>query len=94
MIKADTMEYSGRKVANVTITNGEKELSLTVDNGAMGGPGPMTRADVRCFSDGKDVTGKVFGVMDNDIVRGEVFTMAKAMNWLQLSVDPYAGEAK
>ena len=90
MIKADTMEYSGRKVANVTITNGEKELSLTVDNGAMGGPGPMTRADVRCFSDGKDVTGKVFGVFDGDTICGDVENMSKAMNWLQLSSDPYA----
>ena len=91
MIKADTMEYSGRKVANVTITNGEKELSLTVDNGAMGGPGPMTRADIQCFSNGNDVTGRVFGVMDGDVVTGEVFTMAKAMNWLQLTTNPYGG---
>ena len=89
MITANTMEYSGRKVANFTITNGQKELSLTVDNGAMGGPGPMTRGDIRCLSNGDDVTGSVFGVMDGDVVRAEVYTMAKAMNWLQLSSDPY-----
>ena len=89
MIKANTMEYSGRKVANFTIANGKKSLSLTVDNGSMGGPGPMTRADVRCFSGDEDVTGKVFGVTQKEIVRGEVTTMAAAMNWLQLSVDPY-----
>ena len=90
MIKANTMEYSGRKVANFTIANGKKSLSLTVDNGAMGG-GPMTRADIRCFNGEDDVTGAVFGVMDGDVVTGEVFTMAKAMNWLQLTTNPYGG---
>lgn len=90
MIKANTMEYSGRKVANFTLTNGKKELSLTVDNGALGG-GPMTRGDIRCLSNGDDVTGSVFGVMDGDVVRAEVYTMAKAMNWLQLTTNPYGG---
>ena len=89
MIEASTMEYGGKKMANFTITNGKKELSLTVDNGSMGAQAAMTRADIRCFSDGEDVTGKVFGVMDHDAVRAEVFTIAKAMNWLQLSSDPY-----
>ncbi len=92
MIKANTMEYSGRKVANFTIANGEKELSLTVDNGALGAQDTMTRADIRCFSKGNDVTGKVFGVFDDDVVRGDVYTMATAMNWLQLSSDPYGGQ--
>ena len=36
MIEASTMEYGGKKMANFTITNGKKELSLTVDNGSMG----------------------------------------------------------
>jgi len=89
MIEASTMAYGDKKMANFTITNGKKELSLTVDNGSMGAQAAMTRADVRCFSDGKDVTGKVFGVMDQDAVRAEVHTMARAMNWLQLSSDPY-----
>tara|TARA_B100000287_G_C20534484_1_gene742169 strand:+ start:490 stop:771 length:282 start_codon:yes stop_codon:yes gene_type:complete len=89
MIEASTMEFGDKKMANFTITNGKKELSLTVDNGSMGAQAAMTRADIRCFSDGEDVTGKVFGVMDHDAVRAEVFTMAKAMNWLQLSSDPY-----
>ena len=89
MIEASVTEYGGKKMANFTITNGKKELSLTVDNGSMGIDHAMTRADVRCFSDGKDVTGKVFGVMDDDAVRAEVYTMARAMNWLQLSSDPY-----
>jgi hypothetical protein len=92
MIKANTMEYSGRKVANFTIANGEKELSLTVDNGAMGAQDTMTRADIRCFSSGKDITGKVFGVFEGDVIRGDVYTMATAMNWLQLSSDPYGGQ--
>jgi len=89
MIEASTMAYGDKKMANFTITNGKKELSLTVDNGSMGAQAAMTRADVRCFSNGEDVTGSVFGVMDGDVVRAEVFTMAKAMNWLQLSSDPY-----
>ena len=88
MIEASVTEYGGKKMANFTITNGKKELSLTVDNGFTESD-MMTRADVRCFSDGEDVTGAVFGVMDSDAVRAEVYTMAKAMNWLQLSSDPY-----
>ena len=51
----------------------------------------MQRADIRCYSNGEDVTGAVFGVMDSDVVTGEVFTMAKAMNWLQLTTNPYGG---
>ena len=47
MITANTMEYSGRKVANFTITNGQKELSLTVDNGPMGESDLMQRADIK-----------------------------------------------
>ena len=92
MIEANTMAYGGKKMANFTIRNGNKELSLTVDNGAMGGSGPMTRADLRCFSSGKDVTGKVFGVFDDDVIRGDAENMAQAMNWLVLSSDPYAGQ--
>ena len=92
MIKANTMEYSGRKVANFTITNGKKELSLTVDNGALGAQDAMTRADLRCFSGGKDITGKVFGVFDDDVIRGDAENMAQAMNWLVLSSDPYGGQ--
>ena len=92
MIEASTMEYGGKKMANFTITNGKKELSLTVDNGSMGAQAAMTRADLRCFSDGKDVTGKVFGVFDDDVIRGDAENMAQAMNWLVLSSDPYGGQ--
>ena len=91
MIEASMTEYGGKKMANFTITNGKKELSLTVDNG-LAGSDMMMRADLRCFSGGKDVTGKVFGVMDDDVIRGDVHTMATAMNWLQLSSDPYGGQ--
>ena len=56
MIKANTMECAGRKVANFTITNGKKELSLTVDNGALGESDMLHRADIRCFNNGEDVT--------------------------------------
>ena len=91
MIEASMTQYGGKKMANFTITNGQKELSLTVDNGPMGESDLMQRADIRCFSGGKDVTGSVFGVMDSDAVRAEVFTMARAMNWLQLTTNPYGG---
>jgi len=90
MIKANYMAYGGKRQANFTITNGNKELSLCVDNGISGED--LNRADIRCYSDGKDVTGKVFGVFEGDVIRGDVHTMATAMNWLQLSVDPYGGQ--
>ena len=90
MIKANYMAYGGKRQANFTISNGNKELSLCVDNGISGED--LNRADIRCYSDGKDVTGKVFGVFEGDVIRGDVHTMATAMNWLQLSVDPYGGQ--
>jgi len=89
MIEASVTQYGGKKMANFTLTNGKKELSLTVDNGSMGESDMLHRGDIRCFSGGKDVTGKVFGVMDDEAVRAEVYTMAKAMNWLQLTTNPY-----
>ena len=92
MIEASTMEYGGKKMANFTITNGEKELSLTVDNVDIGAQETMTRADNRSISGRKAVTGNLFGVFDDDVIRGDVYTMATAMNWLQLSSDPYGGQ--
>ena len=96
MIKASYMEYGGKRQANFTISNGNKELSVCVDNGLGATSGfrcdDLTRADIRCFSNGKDVTGKVFGVFDGDVIRGDAYTMATAMNWLQLSSDPYGGQ--
>ena len=96
MIKANYMAYGGKRQANFTITNGNKELSLCVDNGMGSTAGfrcdDLTRADIRCFSGGKDVTGRVFGVFDDDVIRGDAENMAQAMNWLVLSSDPYGGQ--
>jgi hypothetical protein len=89
MIEASMTQYGGKMMANFTFTNGKKELSLTVDNGPMGESDMLHRADIRCFSHGNDITGKLFGVMDHDVINGDVGNMAKAMNWLQLSTDPY-----
>ena len=90
MIRADyTVFFGGKRQANFTISNGDKLLSLCVDNGIVGEE--LTRADIRCFNGGKDVTGKVFGVFDEDTITGDVHTMATAMNWLQLSSDPFMG---
>ena len=91
MIEGMMMKSGDRRQANVTITNGRKELSLCVDNGPLARTEKLYRADIRCFSDGKDVTGKVFHCSEHDVVRGCVETMSRAMNWLQLSCDPYAG---
>ena len=91
MIRAEyTVFFGGKRQANFTISSGNKQLSLCVDNGIVGDD--LTRADIRCFNDGKDVTGKVFGCREHDTVAGDVGTMAKAMNWLQLSTNPYIGE--
>jgi len=90
MIQGTMMQFGEKRQANVTFTNGSKELSLCVDNGPMAHTEKLYRADIRCFSNGSDVTGKVFGVFDGDTICGDVENMSKAMNWLQLSSDPYA----
>jgi hypothetical protein len=90
MIKGTMVQFGEKRQANVTFTNGKKKLSLCVDNGPMPQSEVLHRADIRCFSNGSDVTGKVFGVFDDDTILGDVENMSKAMNWLQLSSDPYA----
>lgn len=92
MIKANFTTFGGVRHANFTISNGYKLLSLCVDNGIGGSEEEdLTRADIRCFNNGKDVTGQVFGTDGHHTIRGDMYTMAKAMNWLQLSTDPYMG---
>ena len=94
MITANTMELSGgSKHANFVIHNGAKMISVSVDNSG-GRMHSMARADIRClFSHAtldhteakrvEDVTSKVFGGGDSDIVRGTVENMDRAMKWLQ-----------
>jgi len=92
------MNIGAKRATNMTFTNGNKLISLTVDNGASTDfeprSGTMTRADMRCFSGDNDITSKVFSSEtdnDYDIVMGTVENMAKAISWLQLSSDPYSG---
>ena len=89
MIQGTMMQIGEKRAANVTFTNGRKELSLAIDNGPLARTDKLYRSDIRCFSDGEDVTCAVFSCKEEEIVRGDVENMAKAMNWLQLSVDPF-----
>ncbi len=79
--------------ANFVIHNGAKMISVSVDNSG-GAMHSMARADIRLlFSNNtagienkpavEDVTSRVFGGDESDIVRGNVQNMARAMNWLQ-----------
>ena len=89
MIEAQTTTYGDSRTANVTFTNGRKELSLAIDNGPLARTEKLYRSDIRCFSNGNDVTCAVFGCKEEEVVRGSVENMATAMNWLQLSSNPY-----
>ena len=89
MIQGTMMQIGGKRAANVTFTNGRKELSLAIDNGPLARTDKLYRSDIRCFNNGKDVTCAVFSCKEEEIVRGDVENMAKAMNWLQLSSSPF-----
>ncbi len=96
MITANTMELSGgSKHANFVIHNGAKMISVSVDNSG-GRMTQMARADIRLlFSHAthgredkprvEDVTSRVFGGRESDIVHGSVENMDRAMRWLQLA---------
>jgi hypothetical protein len=97
MISATTMTFGSdtgidnlAKHVNVVFDNGPKMVSLSVDNSA-GKMKHLARADIRLlFSDPleggvKDVTSRVFGGKEHDLVRGTIQNMDKAMKWLQLS---------
>ncbi len=84
MIQGTMMQIGEKRSANVTFTRGRKELSLAIDNGPLARTDKLYRSDIRCFSDGKDVTCAVFNCKEHELVRGDVENMAKAMNWLQI----------
>ena len=92
MIEGSLMHLGDKRMANITFINGRKELSLTVDNGPMCRTEKLFRADMRLFCGKEDVTAAVFNCGEFEVVRGDVENMAKAMNWLQLSSNPYKGE--
>jgi len=79
------MHWGDKRMANVIMISGRKELSLTVDNGSLGRTEKLYRSDMRCYNGGEDVTAAVFGCGKTEKVRGDVENMAKAMNWLQRS---------
>jgi hypothetical protein len=82
MISASTMEIGEAQQVNIVFSNGGKALSLTVDNSA-GRMSSMRRADMRLLVGSDDVTSKVFGAGEHDIVRGTIENMDKAMKWLR-----------
>lgn len=92
MIEATMMQLGEKRQANFTIINGRKELSVCVDNGPMARTAKLFRSDIRCFTGKKDVTDRVFKCEEHEVVRGTVENMAIAMNWLQLSSNPFTGE--
>lgn len=84
---------SAAQHANFVIHSGAKMISVSVDNSG-GAMHTMARSDIRLlFSHAtlgrtkgervEDVTSKVFGGGDSDIVRGTVENMDRAMKWLQ-----------
>ena len=87
MIQGTVMAFGTKRMANMTFINGNKQISLTIDNGTMPeeDDNVMTRADLRLFSGKEDVTSSFFGGSTFDIVRGDVDNMAKAITWLQRS---------
>ena len=90
MIEGSLIHLGDKRMANITFVHGRKELSLTVDNGPLCRTEKLYRGDLRCFSGKEDVTAKVFQCGQFDIVSADVENMAKAMNWLQLSSEPFA----
>ena len=85
MIEASTMEYGDKRMANVTLTNGRKELSITVDNGPLARTEKLYRGDIRVFVGKKDVTSEVFNCRSSEVVRANVDSLSKAVMWLQRS---------
>lgn len=86
MIEGMMMQLGEKRQANVTFTNGRKELSLCVDNGPLARTEKLYRSDIRLFHNGDDVTSRVFGCGRNEVVRGNVENMDQAMRWLRRSL--------
>ena len=89
MMEAKTMRYGDKRIANFTMINGKKELSITVDNGPFCKTEKLYRDELRCYNGKEDVTPLVFGCKVYEVVKVNAETMGKAINWLQLSVNPY-----
>jgi len=67
---------------NVCFENGNRTLSLALDNSA-GRMDNLGRSDIRLLVDGEDITSKVFETeRDDTIVRANLNNFEKAMRWL------------
>ena len=97
MISATTMTFGSdigtdnlAKHVNVVFDNGPKMVSLSMDNSG-GRMNAIARADIRLlFSDPlkggvEDVTSRVFGGDEADVVRGTIENMDRAMKWLRMA---------
>ncbi len=83
MIQAHDPQIIGEcKNVAVTFHEGQKMISLALDNSA-GRMTAMRRGDIRLLDDSGDVTSKVFGGAEHDIVRASVENFEKAMCWLR-----------
>ena len=81
-ISATTTAWGQSKHASVLFERGEKTLSLSIDNSPVMSE-KLTRADIRLFVGSDDVTGTVFRVGEQSVVRGSIENMDVAMKWLQ-----------
>ncbi len=83
MIQAhDPMIIGDSKSLAVTFQEGQKIISLALDNSA-GRMTALRRGDIRLLDDSGDVTSKVFGGGEADIVRASIENFEKAMAWLR-----------
>lgn len=83
MIEASTMTFGDKRAANVTLSNGRKELSITVDNGPLARTEKLYRGDIRLFVGKKDVTADVFNCRSTEVIRADAYSFSKAAMWLQ-----------
>ena len=83
MIQAhDPMIIGDSKNVAITFQEGQKIISLALDNSA-GRMTALRRGDIRLIDDSGDVTSKVFGGGEDDIVPANLDNFEKAMNWLR-----------
>jgi hypothetical protein len=83
MIQAhDPMIIGDAKNIAVTFHEGQKMISLALDNSA-GRMAELRRGDIRLIDDSEDVTSRVFGGSEAAIVPASLDNFEKAMNWLR-----------
>jgi len=97
MIQAhEPMIIGDSKNISVTFHEGQKMISLALDNSA-GRMTALRRGDIRLIDESGDVTSKVFGGGEADIVRANLDNFETALRWLRRTdwgMDSIQGEAK